>query len=108
MAVICASIENVEWDFTEGESGMIDVFLDSIEDIDFDANSIMGEMPKSRENRYDFEIEGGPNGRFFSAWVYIDFDDIDTDNLAGTFEYCFNEIAAEEDPGICVYVRRNK
>lgn len=106
--VICASVENVEWDFTQGESGMIDVYINSIEDINFDPNTIKAEMPKRREDCYDFVIKGGPNGRFFSAWVYMDVDDIDENNLAYSFEYCFNKIAADEDPGICVYVRRNK
>lgn len=106
MAVICASIPKTEWDFTQGDSGNIDVFINDISDIDFDPYTILGEMPKSRESCYDFSIEGGPKGKFFSAWVYIDFDDLITDNIVSVFERCFNDFAADEDPTISLYVRR--
>lgn len=115
MAVICASIPKTEWDFTQGDSGNIDVFINDISDIDFDPYTILDEMPKDRENCYDFDIEGGPKGKFFSAWVYIDFDDlIDlimdngliTDNIVSVFERCFNDFATEDDPAISLYIRR--
>lgn len=112
MAVICASIPRTNWDFTAGDSGAIDVFINDISDIDFDPNTILGEMPKCRENCYDFDIEGSPEGQFFSAWVYIDFDDLITDNglitdnIVSVFERCFNEFATDADPTINLYVRR--
>lgn len=109
MAVICASIPRTNWDFTAGDSGAIDVFINDISDIDFDPNTILGEMPKCRENCYDFNIEGSPRGKFFSAWVYIDFDDLDLDNIddiVGVFERCFNDVATDADPAINLYVRR--
>lgn len=108
MAVICASIPRTNWDFTAGDSGAIDVFINDISDIDFDPNTILGEMPKCRENCYDFEIEGSPAGKFFSAWVYIDFDDLDmdnTDDIVKVFERCFNDFATDADPAINLYVR---
>jgi len=67
MAVILASFEKAKWDFTEGDSGNIDVFLNDNSDIDFNSKLILSEMPKSRESRYDFDIEGSPRGKFFSA-----------------------------------------
>lgn len=109
MAVICASIPRTEWDFTVGDSSAIDVFINDISDIDFDPNTILGEMPKCREDCYDFDIEGSPAGRFFSAWVYIDFDDLDMDNIddiVKVFERCFNDFATDADPAINLYVRR--
>ena len=110
MAVICASIPRTNWDFTGGDSGAIDVFINDISDIDFDPNTILGEMPKCRENRYDFDIEGSPRGKFFSAWVYIDFDDLDDmdniDDIVKVFERCFNDLATDADPAINLYVRR--
>lgn len=112
MAVILASIQKAKWDFTQGDSGNIDVFINDISDIDFNSNSILGEMPKSRENCYDFDIEGSPKGKFFSAWVYIDFDDLITDNglitdnIVSVFERCFNDFATDADPAISLYVRR--
>lgn len=112
MAVIRASFKKAKWDFTAGDSSAIDVFLNDVSDIDFDPNTILGEMPKSRENCYDFDIEGSPKGQFFSAWVYIDLDDLTTDgglivdDVAGVFERYFNDFAADEDPTINLYVRR--
>lgn len=109
MAVICASIPRTNWDFTAGDSGAIDVFINDISDIDFDPNTILGEMPKCRENCYDFDIEGSPAGKFFSAWVYIDFDDLEmdnTDDIVKVFERCFNDLATDADPAINLYVRR--
>ena len=112
MAVILASFKKAKWDFTAGDSGNIDVFLNDDSDIDFNSNFILDEMPKSRESRYDFDIEGSPRGKFFSAWVYIDLDDLTTDDglvvddLAGVFERYFNDFAADEDPAINLYVRR--
>lgn len=112
MAVICASIPRTDWDFTQGDSGAIDVFLNDVSDIDFDPYTILGEMPKCRENCYDFDIEGSPEGKFFSAWVYIDFDDLITDDglitddIVGVFERCFNDLATDADPAINLYVRR--
>ena len=109
MAVIRASIPRTNWDFTAGDSSAIDVFINDISDIDFDPNTILGEMPKCRENCYDFDIEGSPAGRFFSAWVYIDFDDLDMDNIddiVKVFERCFNDFATDADPAINLYVRR--
>lgn len=106
MAVICASIPRTYWDFTQGDSGAIDVFLNDVSDIDFDPYTILGEMPKCRENCYDFDIEGSPEGRFFSAWVYIDFDDLITDDIVGVFERCYNDFATDADPAINLYVRK--
>lgn len=106
MAVICASIPRTDWDFTQGDSGAIDVFLNDVSDIDFDPYTILGEMPKCRENCYDFDIEGSPEGRFFSAWVYIDFDDLITDDIVSVFERCYNDFATDADPAINLYVRR--
>lgn len=114
MAVILASFEKAKWDFTAGDSGNIDVFLNDDSDIDFNSNFILGEMPKGRESRYDFDIEGSPRGKFFSAWVYIDLDDLTvgdgliTDDITGVFERYFNDFAADEDPHINLYVRRTK
>lgn len=112
MAVICASIPKTEWDFTAGDSGSIDVFINDVSDIDFDPYLILGEMPKCRENCYDFEIEGSSKGKFFSAWVYIDLDDLVTedgviiDDIVKVFERCFNDFATDADPAINLYVRR--
>ena len=44
MAVICASIPRTYWDFTQGDSGAIDVFLNDVSDIDLDPYTILGEM----------------------------------------------------------------
>lgn len=106
MAVICASIPKTYWDFTQGDSGAIDVFLNDVSDIDFDPYTILGEMPKCRENCYDFDIEGSPRGKFFSAWAYIDLDDLITDDIVSVFERCYNDFATDADPAINLYVRR--
>lgn len=106
MAVICASIPRTDWDFTQGDSGAIDVFINDVSDIDFDPNTILGEMPERRESCYDFDIEGSPKGKFFSAWVYIDFDDLITDDIVSVFERCYNDFATDADPAINLYVRR--
>lgn len=112
MAVILASFKRAKWDFTAGDSGNIDVFINDISDIDFNSHFILGEMPKSRESCYDFDIEGSPRGKFFSAWVYIDLDDLVTDNglitdsVVSVFERYFNDFATDADPAISLYVRR--